>query len=139
MIEIIIPGVPISWKRAGRNQHRYIDLQKKEKERIQELIRSYQIPLLRRYEGLKVIFEYDMPIPASWSLKRQKEAVGKPHISRPDIDNFVKFTSDTLNTFIWEDDAQIFEIKARKLYSVTPKTRILIEKAQENPRRDIYL
>lgn len=139
MIEIIIPGAPLSWKRAGRNQHRYIDLQKKEKQRIQNLLLSLRIPLLRRYEALKVIFEYEMPIPSSWSQKRQKYALGKPHISRPDIDNFVKFTSDTFNGFVWEDDSQIYEITARKIYSLEPRTRILIEKNAESASRDVYV
>ena len=37
-------------------------------------------------------------------------------ISRPDLSNYIKGIEDALNTIVWEDDAQIFEILARKEY-----------------------
>lgn len=37
-------------------------------------------------------------------------------ISRPDLSNYIKAIEDALNTIVWEDDAQIFEIFARKEY-----------------------
>ena len=54
-------------------------------------------------------------------------AIGKPHIYRPDVDNLIKFIGDALNEVLWIDDALIYEIHVRKIYSLTPKTRICVE------------
>lgn len=77
--------------------------------------------------GLKDPFEgpvtvqlvFHMPIPSSWSKKRQKEAVGQPHTSRPDLDNLVKTVLDALNGFLYRDDSQICELVVRKEYQTT--------------------
>ena len=67
-----------------------------------------------------------MPIPKSWAKKRQKNAFNKPHSSRPDLDNLLKFVNDSLNKVLWKDDALIYEVYARKFYSDDPKTRIYV-------------
>ena len=70
-----------------------------------------------------------VPIPSSWSKKRQiKAALGEIHpTKRPDLDNFLKAAKDALNGIVWRDDSQIVNISARKVYGETPKLVITVE------------
>lgn len=40
------------------------------------------------------------------------------HIKKPDIDNLDKLLLDSMNGFIYKDDAQIIELKSNKKYSI---------------------
>lgn len=47
-------------------------------------------------------------------------------IVKPDIDNLVKFYLDAGNQILWSDDKKIVELKARKIYSESPRTIIKV-------------
>lgn len=69
-----------------------------------------------------------MPIPQSWSKKKQREAAGQPHIKKPDIDNLIKGLFDSLNGVCWADDNQVCEIRnTKKIYSEKPGIEFSIE------------
>jgi len=68
-----------------------------------------------------------MPIPKSWSRPKRLAALHKPHVSRPDVDNLIKFVNDSLNDVLWIDDAIIYEMVMRKFYSDRPRTLITID------------
>lgn len=61
------------------------------------------------------IFEFPCPLsvtfivktPDSWALKKRKRHWGKPHLQRPDLDNFVKALKDTF----LEEDSVIWKYK----------------------------
>lgn len=61
-------------------------------------------------EGGKIIFR--LPMPASWSGKRKREADGKPHTQKPDLDNMLKAVLDT----IYEEDCHIWNIGGLEKY-----------------------
>ncbi len=59
---------------------------------------------------------------------------GKPrahHVTKPDLDNLVKFIADAGNGLLWEDDRQIVQIRAVKIYHKEAKTVLTVE-AVEN-------
>lgn len=60
--------------------------------------------------GIDIIFF--IPMPDSWTKKKQEEMNGKPHQQKPDIDNLLKAFLDSL----CETDAHIWTIKAKKLW-----------------------
>lgn len=60
--------------------------------------------------GSRVTFV--LPMPPSWSRKKRSEMAGKPHTSKPDIDNLVKAALDA----IYDDDARVWDIAARKIW-----------------------
>ncbi|QLN89177.1 RusA family crossover junction endodeoxyribonuclease [Citrobacter freundii] len=53
-----------------------------------------------------------LPMPASWSKKKQAEFNGKPHQVKPDFDNMIKALMDA----IYENDAHIWDVRASKAW-----------------------
>lgn len=69
-----------------------------------------------------------LPVPKSWSQKKREAALrGEIAPGKPDIDNLIK-TLDALNGIVWEDDAQIAHIYARKVYG-QPMLVVTVEAA----------
>jgi len=44
---------------------------------------------------------------------------------RPDIDNYLKFTIDSLHNVLFDDDKRIVFVNSHKFYSLKPRTEIL--------------
>lgn len=77
---------------------------------------------------LTVVVVAHMPIPMSWSQKRQRMALAgetRP-TSKPDTDNLLK-TLDALNGIVWRDDAQIVDVRCVKIYSERPRLVVTVE------------
>lgn len=74
--------------------------------------------------ALKIVFI--MPIPASWSKKKRWDALEKPHISTPDLDNLIKGCTDALNKVVWLDDKQIVSVDATKAYGFEPRIELYV-------------
>jgi Holliday junction resolvase RusA-like endonuclease len=76
---------------------------------------------------LRLTVEAHMPIPTSWSGRRQRMAAAgeiKP-TTKPDYDNVLK-TLDALNNVVWRDDSQIIDVRCVKRYSERPRLRITV-------------
>jgi Holliday junction resolvase RusA-like endonuclease len=70
----------------------------------------------------------DLPVPASWSQKRQDAALRgevRP-TSRPDTDNYVKAALDAINAIVVADDSLIVDLVATKRYVRIAKLTITI-------------
>jgi len=61
--------------------------------------------------GAEIIFYVKMP--KSWSEKKKKERVGKPHKQTPDLDNYLKALLDA----VFESDSHIWDIKLKKVWA----------------------
>lgn len=127
MIVYEIPGEPIPLKRHRHSGKKCYDPQKKEKQALQWHLKSLMNGLFAAHTAIKLVVEYHMPIPKSYSKKRTLECLKGPHAKKPDLSNLIKFTEDAFNGMVWEDDSIISEIEARKFYSATPKTVFKIE------------
>ncbi len=127
MIIYEIPGDPIALQRHRHSGKKCYDPQKKEKRSHQWKLKSLINGLFPAHSAIKLIVEYHMPIPKSYSKKRAKECLLGPHSLKPDLSNLIKFTEDAFNGLVWEDDSIISEIEAKKFYSLTPKTVFRIE------------
>ncbi len=71
---------------------------------------------------LRVSITAAVPIPASWSQRKQRAASDgelRP-TGKPDLDNVLKAVFDGLNGVCWRDDVQIVECVASKRYGCTP-------------------
>lgn len=68
----------------------------------------------------------DAPVPASWSQKKQRQALAGEVLptTKPDADNVVKAVFDGLNGVLWRDDVLVVDLRVRKRYSATPCVRV---------------
>ncbi len=57
--------------------------------------------------------EFHVPMPKSWSKKKQALHNGQPHNQRPDLDNYLKAWKDS----VYKEDAVVWRIKATKLWT----------------------
>ncbi len=87
----------------------------------------FKEPILTGAISLELVF--GCKIPKSWSKKKTEEAQNGfiRHISKPDLDNLIKAVKDALNGIIWQDDSQVFNIIADKVYVDKPRTWIKIK------------
>lgn len=58
----------------------------------------------------KIIF--CVPMPESWSNKKRIKMNGKPHLQRPDLDNYLKALFDA----VYVDDSHIWNVWAVKIW-----------------------
>ena len=70
----------------------------------------------------ELTFQYSIP---KSKVKAARE--GACPTTRPDIDNLVKSIMDSLNGFAYDDDSQVIELHAWKVYG-EPKTIVAIRK-----------
>jgi Holliday junction resolvase RusA-like endonuclease len=70
----------------------------------------------------------DLPVPTSWSGKRQDAALRgdiRP-TTRPDTDNFVKASLDCINNIVISDDSLVVDLIVTKKYATVPALTIVI-------------
>jgi Holliday junction resolvase RusA-like endonuclease len=84
---------------------------------------------------IRLTLLFYMPIPASWSNKKQNRA-GDGLIyptGRPDLDNLIKLAKDSLNGIFWHDDSQVVSYGelTGKYYATQPRTEVIIERMGE--------
>jgi Holliday junction resolvase RusA-like endonuclease len=77
---------------------------------------------------LSVLVVATMPIPASWSARKQLAAADQLVLptKRPDLDNFVKSALDGCNGVVFADDSAVVRLETRKEYGRTPGLTVQI-------------
>lgn len=78
---------------------------------------------LEPFDGpLEVRMESYRPVQASISRKERVRRLSGAHrpTVKPDLDNYIKSTSDALNGIIWADDNCIVSLAAEKYYAEDP-------------------
>lgn len=73
-----------------------------------------------------------LPIPPSWSKKKQDRAARKEIMpaSKPDLDNYLKAALDGMNKIVFRDDSQVVAIAAMKFYDARPRLEIAVEEVR---------
>jgi len=71
----------------------------------------------------EMTFRFCLPMPNSWSEKRKRESEGKPHQSRPDLDNLVKGVLDAL----LDEDSLVWRFSAEKIWGYEGRIEIYYE------------
>ena len=69
--------------------------------------------------GFRLLLEFHLPMPKSWSKKKKAEMNGQPPQQTPDLDNLIK----RLDAIVPED-CGIWDISAKKFWSETGKLRL---------------
>jgi len=133
-IQFTIPGTPVAKGRARHTQ-------------VGGFVRTYTPAKTREYETLvrntataamagqppcaapmEMLLEIRMPIPPSWSKKKQvAAAAGQVRATKkPDSANVLKAIEDGLNGVCYIDDSQIVLHTIRKLYHATPAVVVAV-------------
>ena len=122
-----IPIVPIPKGRPrGGNGHFYTPQRTREYEQtIAEWTKNIYVS-----GAVTIAMTFIMPIPKSWSKKKQTEMCGRPHLGTPDLDNLVKAVLDGMRE-CWWDDRIVYAIHAIKKYGQDPGILIEIMEEQE--------
>lgn len=122
----IIPTTPVAWKRAGVCGKKFYDQQISEKADYAVII-QYQHQTKPLFSGpLELIVTFHMPIAASINKKARLNIEGSWHRYTPDLDNCLKFLLDTCTGILFDDDAIIASVIAKKVYSCNPRTEFSI-------------
>ena len=134
MIIFVVPGRPQPKERprVTRSGYSFTPPRTKEYEAlvIEQAKKSGTLPQSPIEETpLKMIIWCYMPIPTSWSRKKQELAIQGKLLpaKRPDIDNLGKIVMDALNGVAYKDDAQIVQLVINKIYSDEPRLDVLID------------
>ena len=107
-------------RRAGNKIFMY-DPSSKDKGRFKD--KCSEFAPIHPLEGpISVSMIFHMPRPKSHYRTGRyshllKENMPKLHVSKPDIDNIVKFYLDAMTGSFWRDDASVCTIEASKIYS----------------------
>lgn len=123
---IKIPGNPVPQQRARINRNRFYDPLSLLKKELQPLIESQLIDHQIFTVPLCTDITFYMPFTKSTSKTKINSNLYLPHSKRPDLDNLLKFYLDLLNGIVYFDDSLIAKLIAQKVYSIEPKTVIII-------------
>ena len=74
--------------------------------------------------AVQATLRFDLPIPASWSVRKRAAAITGElaPTGKPDLDNLLKSVFDGIRTIIIDDDAVIVDVRATKRYGIAPLT-----------------
>lgn len=124
----IVPGDPVPLARVRFGNRKAYDIQKPWKNKVGLILKSQHTgPLFTGPLYVRVVFY--MPIPESYSLKRQRVMPYCYHFKRPDLSNLIKFIEDVCNEIVILDDSCICKMDAQKVYVPwkDAKTELYIE------------
>ena len=126
-----IDGTPHSQPRHRYSMRggvvRNYDPASKDKKKFISKLNNYS---LRRVSGCVCLsLTFYMPRPKShYRTGRYKHLLKSTapeiHTIKPDIDNLAKFVMDCGQGIMWDDDAVICQLEARKVYDTNPRTEI---------------
>ena len=134
LIDFIVPGVPVGkgrprFKRVGNHVRTYTPAETASYENLVALAASSKMVGKQLMTGaIAMELFIEVPIPASWSKKKQaKASEGTIHpTTKPDLDNIFKLVADALNNIVYVDDKQVVRLTAAKIYSETPRVAVRV-------------
>ena len=126
ILTITMPGLPVSWARAGRGKG-FTFTPAKQRGAMADLkvVASSVMRGRAPLDGalfVRMTFQY--PWPKSMSPKKRADPANRWRASRPDVDNLWKLVGDGLNGIVWSDDARIAKGAFCKIYGDTAQTLI---------------
>jgi Holliday junction resolvase RusA-like endonuclease len=104
------PIAAVPYTRVGTSKFGFKFIPKKENE-YRNTLRKLALPQWR-VKPLTAPLKVDI----IFSFVKAKTSKLSHHIKRPDTSNLIKSIEDTFNKILWEDDCQIIELHARKIF-----------------------
>lgn len=132
-ITVIVPGpmrgkARVRFQRRGAVMHSFVD---EKTESAENWVKACAIEQAGQpcLDGpLRVSLYVRSAVPASWSKKKQAEALQQRihPTGKPDCDNVAKLVCDALNGIMWKDDSQVVSLTVQKAYAAAPETEIVV-------------
>jgi Holliday junction resolvase RusA-like endonuclease len=140
VIRMVLPGVPKAWQRSGERVivpksggkpfvHHYT---KSQTAREQDGLRFIAQAAMQGRAPLDCAIDFRMtafmPVPASWSKRKQADALAGLIFPtpKPDLSNIIKGVEDALLQIVYRDDSLIVDSFACKRYAAQPRIAIEI-------------
>jgi len=131
--KFMLPGNPIPAKRPRVTKTHTYSPHKEDMIRasfeLQEQIRKHAYPDMPLKGPVSLEVTFFMQMPKSLSKRKKALLYGEPCSSKKagDLDNLIKKLFDSGNGILYEDDSQIVELHAKKLYDYIPRTEFCIK------------
>lgn len=137
-VEVIVWGTPVAKgrPRLARNGHTYTPEATRiwEERCRQEAWVAMRVGPSGTSAQIKVAIEGPVKVsimaifepPKSYAKTLAWEVIGKPRTSKPDLDNLVKAALDGISGIVINDDAQVVEIHASKVWGVQARVEICV-------------
>ncbi|RQZ31551.1 RusA family crossover junction endodeoxyribonuclease [Burkholderia sp. Bp9017] len=131
-VEFTVPGTPVAkgrprFSRQGGHVRTHTPEKTARYENLVKMAASVAMRSTEPYAGpIRLVVHIGMPIPTSWSQKRQRAAAAGEigPTKKPDWSNVAKAIEDGLNGIAYIDDAQIVDACVLKRYTRTPGVRV---------------
>ena len=125
MISFVVPGTPVGkgrpkFARRGNFVTAYTPEKTASYENLVKVKAEEAMVGQSLIDGpVSVVIVMLVTPPASWSQKKQREALAGVILptSKPDMDNVIKGLFDACNEIVWKDDKQVADLSVKKRYS----------------------
>lgn len=124
-----LDGEPVAKARPRMTRSGHVYTPDKTTKAENAIRRAWQEKRGEMIEGpvaVSIVFMLKMPV--NWSKAKKLMAQDQEVLpcKKPDVDNLVKTVMDALNELAWNDDKQVVELSARKVYASNPGTVIRV-------------
>jgi len=134
-----VPGVPVGKGRPKFSRHgAHVRVHTPEKTaNYENLVRLAAAQAMAGAAPMKrpvaLLLTMNMPIPSSWSKKRQDLAVRGliGATVKPDLDNVCKAIADAMNGIVYQDDKLIVSATIVKQYGAVPHVAVRVQEYAE--------
>ena len=134
-IAFVVPGTPVGkgrpkFARRGNFVSTYTPEKTASYENLVKVKAEEAMQGQQLFEGaVSVEIALFVTPPASWSQKKQREALAGTVFptSKPDVDNVLKGIMDACNEIVFKDDKQAVDVKVIKRYSDTARAFVKVE------------
>ena len=130
-IIVALQGAPTPYRhRSAPGGHRY--LPKKQRDQLAMLRLAAQEAMNGREPftaPVRLELKVTLPIPKSWSKKKQHAAVIGDVLpdTRPDLSNLLKLAEDALSGVVFADDSLVCIQWSQKVYCLAPKIVLTVK------------
>lgn len=134
-VSFVVPGVPVGkgrpkFARRGAFVSTYTPEKTASYENLVKVKAEEAMQGRALFEGaVSVDIALFITPPASWSQKKQREALAGNVFptSKPDVDNVLKGIMDACNESVFKDDKQAVDVKVIKRYADTARAIVKVE------------
>lgn len=133
-IQFVVPGTPVGkgrpkFARRGNFVSTYTPEKTASYENLVKVTAQAAMRGIPPFEGAVAVgIHLFVTPPASWSQKKQREALsgGIYPTSKPDLDNCLKGIMDACNEIVFKDDKQVVDVVVSKRYCTSARAVVQV-------------